>query len=79
MNQINLQVTADFEKSLSILQKHRHIKSKSEAIRVAVIEAAQKALAGKKTTDFHSWIGLALKTAPRSLPKLSDEDALWGE
>ncbi|HWS75743.1 MAG TPA: ribbon-helix-helix protein, CopG family [Quisquiliibacterium sp.] len=40
MAQINLHVTAEFEASLEALMRHRGLRSKSEAIRLAVQEAA---------------------------------------
>lgn len=40
MPQINLHVTTEFEASLEALMRHRGLRSKSEAIRLAVQEAA---------------------------------------
>ena len=40
MPQINLHVSAEFEASLEALMRHRGLRSKSEAIRLAVQEAA---------------------------------------
>lgn len=40
MPQINLHVSAEFEASLETLMRHRGLRSKSEAIRLAVQEAA---------------------------------------
>lgn len=40
MPQINLHVTSEFEASLEALMRHRGLRSKSEAIRLAVQEAA---------------------------------------
>lgn len=61
MSQINLHTTPEFEADLAALMKARGIKSKSEAIRVAVREAAATAPAPPakpKKIDLSPLIGL---------------------
>ena len=48
MAQINFHTTPEFEKALAALMKARGLKTRSEAIRVAVQEAAEPYVAGPK-------------------------------
>ena len=52
MAQINLHTTPDFEKNLEKLMRKRSLKSKSDAIRIAVAEAAEKAEDSSKERDW---------------------------
>lgn len=74
MKQLNLNVTPEFARDLRAFMKARKIKRKSEAIRVAVHELAERS---RKPTDFHSWLGLALTkhTKPNLNPNIDDD--LW--
>ena len=45
MSQLNIHVTASFEKDLNKFMKLRHINTKSEAIRLAIKEDIQHAAA----------------------------------
>ena len=56
MAQINLHVTPEFEADLAKLMKDRNLRSKSEAIRLAVHEAAR--VAAPKPGDPIDWDGL---------------------
>ena len=76
MKQLNLNVTPEFERDLRSLMKKTRIKRKSDAVRHAVHEAAERERA-KESTDFRSWIGLALKGKPNPRPRFKTEDDLW--
>jgi hypothetical protein len=76
MRQINLNVTADFDRDLRRLMRQRGIQNKSEAIRRAVHEAAARMEAGARC-DFRSWLGMGLKFALNPQPQFRDEDDLW--
>ncbi|MBM3533214.1 MAG: hypothetical protein FJX60_09305 [Alphaproteobacteria bacterium] len=56
MAQVNLHTTPEFEEALSALMKARKLKSKSEAIRLAVQEAAAPFRAPRKR-DLSALIG----------------------
>lgn len=76
MRQININVTPEFEKDLQRLMRQRKCKTKTEAIRVAVHEAAQ----AETKKDFSAFlklrgIGLVGPTNPN--PRFKDEDDLW--
>jgi hypothetical protein len=76
MSQINLNITEEFEKDLETYMKKCGLKNKSEAIRLAVKEAA-KLMNQSKQTDFLSWVGSGLKAPTKRSPKFKSEDDLW--
>jgi hypothetical protein len=76
MKQLNLNVTPEFERDLRKLMKATGIKRKSDAVRMAVHEIAERQRREEKT-DFRSWIGLALKGEPNPHPRFKTEDDLW--
>ena len=74
MAQINLHTTPDFEADLEALMRARGIRTKSEAIRVAVKEAAPKREAKRPRGDLTSLIGLIDRLpGPRLTEKTSEE------
>ncbi len=77
MAQVNLHVTEDFAKDLDDLMRLRDIRTKSEAIRLAVMEAAKSARKRKEPFDFEKWRGLALKGPLNPNPKFLSDDDLW--
>lgn len=76
MRQLNLNVTPEFDRDLRRLMKRQGIVSKSDAIRLAVHEAASRSAAGA-LTDFRSWLGLALRGPLNPKPRFRSEDDLW--
>ena len=76
MSQINLHTTPAFERALARLMKLRRIATKSEAIRVAVEEAASRA-ARRGMADFRAWRGMGTKTAPNPAPRFQTDADLW--
>ncbi len=76
MKQLNLNVTAEFERDLQTYMKSRSLRSKSEAVRQAVRDAAGRATAGG-AYDFRSWLGLGLKAPLRRKRRFRSEDELW--
>ena len=77
MKQFNINITPEFNKNLKLLMKHRGIKEKAQAIRLAVQEVVEKILSENKQTDFRSWLGIGLKSPLNSSPRFKDEDDLW--
>jgi Arc/MetJ-type ribon-helix-helix transcriptional regulator len=75
MRQLNLNVTDEFVRDLQRLMKRKGINSKSEAIRLAVREAAASAAA--PVSDYRGWLGMALKAPLKPKPRFRDEDSLW--
>ncbi len=80
MSQLNIHLTQEFEHRLSRLMRVRQIKTKSEAVRIAVEETLERSLeSGTPATDFHSWIGLACKAPLNPQPRFRSDDDLWGD
>lgn len=75
MPQINLHVSPEFEASLEALMRHRGLRSKSEAIRLAVQEAAAPYRAAAPR-DFSLLENLLLPSAPGRPPMASLEAEL---
>lgn len=78
MSQLNLHVKPDFDRDLASLMRLRGIATKSEAIRIAVREAAERAQRSTRT-DFSGWKGAALDAALNPKPRFSSDDELWGD
>ena len=76
MKQLNLNVTEEFEKDLRRIIKAGGFKSKSEAVRHAVHDAAER-VQQKKAYDFRSLIGVALGGKENPNPRFKTEDDLW--
>jgi hypothetical protein len=57
--------------------KIRHIKTKSEAIRLAVKEGLEHNTPNKSPTDFTSWLGLAIQLPVNKKNKFQSDDDLW--
>ena len=76
MSQINLHTTPAFDKALARLMRLRGIATKSEAIRVAVAEAAQRE--GRRAPGgFRALIGAAGRAPLNPRPRFHSDDDLW--
>ena len=77
MGQININVTPEFDAALARMMRARGIRNKSEAIRTAVTEAAERSGGMEPVEDFTSWIGLALEGTLNRKPRFRTHDDLW--
>jgi len=77
MNQLNIRVTHSFEAALEELMRRRGLKSKSQAVRLAIAEALEREAGIRETPDFRSWIGLALVGPVNPAPRFTSDDDLW--
>jgi len=75
MQQLNLNVTPDFERDLQRYMKQRGIATKSDAIRQALREAVARA--GGVEYDYRGWLGLGLRAPLRRKRRFQSEDELW--
>jgi metal-responsive CopG/Arc/MetJ family transcriptional regulator len=75
MQQLNLNVTPDFERDLERYMKQRGIATKSDAIRQALREAVARA--GTAEYDYREWLGLGLRAPLRRKRRFQSEDDLW--
>ncbi|MDQ2773860.1 MAG: hypothetical protein M3Y57_02875 [Acidobacteriota bacterium] len=76
MQQININVTPEFENDLQSYMRITGLKQKSEAIRLAVKKALERE-APSQQLDFREWLGLGLKAPMRKKRKFAGEDELW--
>lgn len=78
MAQINLHVSSEFEEALSAFMRLRGVQTKSDAIRLAVQEAAEREIERRRATDFSRWLGLARRAEENPHPRFRSHDDLWG-
>ena len=76
MKRLSLNVTAEFDRDLRQFMKQRKISRKSDAIRQALREAAERS-AGAGKSDFRSWLGMGLKAPVRAKARFRHERDLW--
>lgn len=76
MQQLNIRLSAASEAELRELMRRRGLRSKSEAIRLAVAEALART-ADAPAPDFRSWIGLARRLPLNPSPRFASDDDLW--
>ncbi len=76
MRKININVTPEFEKDLQRLMRLRKFRTKTEAIRVAVHEAAQPK-ARKDFSAFEELLGAGLRGTLNPNPRFKNQDDLW--
>jgi len=76
-SQLNLHMTPGFDKALAKFMRLKGIRTKSEAIRIAVQEGIERLTNRGKGTDFNTWIG-AGTSAPLNLKRrFRDSADLW--
>ena len=78
VSQLNVNLTPQFERALERFMRLRSIATKSEAVRLAVLEAAAREERARRRPDFQRWRGAALATPPNPAPRFKSEDDLWG-
>ncbi|MBK6849073.1 MAG: ribbon-helix-helix protein, CopG family [Proteobacteria bacterium] len=61
MSQLNINLTADFSRALERLMRARGLRSKSEAVRLAVTEAAERATHASRGRTSRTWWGSAAR------------------
>jgi hypothetical protein len=76
MSQINLQVKPEFEEELAKFMAARRIRTKSEAIRIAVREGLAAARR-RRRVRFEDWVGLGNRSARSRKPRFRTDDDLW--
>lgn len=75
--QLNINTTPSFEKALQRLMRLRGLTSKSEAVRLAVEEAAERAASRRTGRDFEKLWRLGLKVPQNPKPRFTSHDDLW--
>ena len=79
MAQLNINVTPDFERDLKRFMRLRRLRTKSEAIRIAIREAVERSLGAAGEQDFSSWIGIARGKLPGHETRFMSDDELWSK
>jgi hypothetical protein len=81
MTQLNIRMTAEFNRNLRKFMKVRHIKSKAEAeaeaIRTAIKEGLDHVTAHEKSLDFSKWLDLAKEASINNKSRFNSDDNLW--
>lgn len=77
MSQLNLHMTPSLENALGKFMRLRRIRTKSEAVRVALHEGLERALTQCPSADFRTWVGLAKQAPINTTPRFHDHDELW--
>ncbi len=77
MSQLNIHMTPEFEDALSEYMKLKRVRTKSDAVRLAVHEAVERERRLKVVPDFSRWVGLARSVPENPRPRFRSDDDLW--
>lgn len=77
MAQLNINLTREFEVALERFMRLRGLRTKSEAIRLAIQEGVERSLEGAGRSSFSSWLGAATRAAVNPHPRFTSDDELW--
>ena len=77
MPQLNMQMTAEFRRNLEIAMKKLRARTKSETIRLAIQEAAQKPAGGSVRVSWHQLLETARKESPRKARRFATHAGVW--
>ncbi len=75
--QLNIHTTAAFEAALRKFMRLRGLSNKSEAVRLAVEEAAERAAARRPRKDFSALRRAGLRAPVNPAPRFASDDDLW--
>lgn len=78
MGQLNINLTPAFERTLARFMRARRIRTKSEAVRVAVEEALAATARQASAANFSEWVGLGTRAPLNPAPRFRDHASLWG-
>jgi hypothetical protein len=78
MPQLNIHLTPEFEQTLSEYMRLRGLRTKSDAVRLAIQEAVDRERRLRRVPDFTRWLGLGKQVAENPHPKFHSDDELWG-
>ena len=77
MSQINLHVDKECEAALRRLMRARGFRSKSEAIRAAIREGAERATGGASGEELAGWLGAGNRAPRNPRPRFKSDHDLW--
>jgi hypothetical protein len=78
MPQLNIHLTPEFEKALTEYMRLRRVKTKSDAVRLAVLEAVDRERRQQPAPHFLQWLGLGRQARENPTPRFRSDADLWG-
>jgi Arc/MetJ family transcription regulator len=79
MAQLNIHLDEALEANIRRFMRLSGIRTKSDAVRVALEEGVQRARRGAGRTEYREWLGLGTRAAPSNRVRFRSEDDLWRE
>lgn len=77
MSQMNINMNPEFEEALHRFMRLRGIRTKSEAIRIAVQEGVERKISENGRRSFAAWLGAATRAPENPNPRFVSDDDLW--
>jgi hypothetical protein len=77
MSQLNVHLTPEFEQVLAEYMRLRGIRTKSDAVRLALQEAVEREKRLHRVPDFTRWLGLGKQSPENPNPRFHSDDDLW--
>ncbi len=77
MPQLNIHLTPEFEKALTEYMRLRRVRTKSDAVRLAVLEAVDRERREQPTPRFSQWLGLGRQAPENPNPRFHSDEDLW--
>ncbi len=74
---LNITITPELAKSLSLFMKKRHLRTRAEALVSAAKETLEKTAKKQSKFSFKSWIGTAKKTTENPHARWKTDADLW--
>ncbi|MCP4660526.1 MAG: hypothetical protein GY856_34430 [bacterium] len=79
MAQLNIHLQPAFVEDLEKFMSLRGVRTKSEAVRIAVREGLDRLIRKRRShPDFQQWKGRALRAAVNPRPRFQSDEDLWG-
>ena len=78
MSQLNVNLDQATEENLRQLMRLRAIRTKSDAVRVALAEAVERATLGRTTVKYAEWLRLGTRVPLNPSARFAGHDDLWG-
>jgi hypothetical protein len=77
MPRLSLHVSLEFEQLLSEFMRRRRIRTKSDAVRLAVLEAVERERLVYRAPNFSQWLGLGRQAPENPNPRFRSDHDLW--
>ncbi|MEA2561081.1 MAG: hypothetical protein QOH06_2585 [Acidobacteriota bacterium] len=77
MPQLIIHLTPELEKALTDYMRLRRVKTKSDAVRLALLEAVDRERRGQPAPRFSQWLGLCRQAPESPNPRFHSDEDLW--